>query len=386
MLAQPRVVVPLEKIGDFYYTQVLLNGRSFRFTLETGAGFFGISSRAARALGLPIDSIEIMPGSRSPVVRIDSMHVGGATFHGLTARVTSLWDATDMDGIISVPLLHDVLATLDLGASRLILEHGSLPEPNGRDVLAIPGKDRGRRVDMPFELGGKPAAAVLDTRSLFWIMASDSNLASLRLDGAPTALGSAWGPAMGTFTITGARTAGEIRVGQYALERPVIVFRDRPGLVVGVPFLEQFVVTIDQRNGRLRFARTDGSRVVSVPVQDWERNGGISAAVASAQSADGRRVAPSGQQPVSGQRTMGFGIAAVPGGSRLTIVSVARGSSAERVGIRDGDQLLELDGTAAASMNREIVRAAVARGTPIKVVVSRGEKRLEFLVEPYQVP
>jgi hypothetical protein len=380
------VIVPLEKIGDFYFTQVLLNGQPFRFTLETGAGFFAISGRAAKALGLPIDSIEIMPGSRSPVVRIDSMNVAGATFHGLTARVTERWDALSMDGIISIPILHDVLATLDLGAARLVLEHGALPPTNGRDVLAIPGRDRGQRVDMPFELGGIPGAAVLDTRSPFWIIASDSLVKRLTLDGPPRTLGTAYGPAMGTFRIDGARVTGDVRFGELVVQRPAVIFRDRPGLLVGVPFLEQFAVTIDQRNGRIRFSRPDGSRVVTIPSQDWEGTARIAVAEGSDPAAAPRRVVTSGPLPVSGQRTMGFGIAVRPGASRLTIVNVTPGSSAEKLGIRDGDQLLELDGTPAASMSPDVVRAAVSRGTGVKVVVARDGKTLEFVVLPYQVP
>ena len=386
VLAQPTVVIPLQKIGDFYFTQVLLNGRPFRFTIETGAGFFGISGRAAKALGLPIDSIEIAAGARSPVVRIDSMNVAGATFHGLTARVSERWDATNMDGIISVSVLRDVLATLDLGASRLVLEHGALPATNGRDVLAIPGRDRGQRVDVPFELGGIPGAAVLDTRSLFWITASDSLENILTLEGPPRALGTAYGPAMGNFTIEGARVAGDVRIGEFVVQRPAVIFRDRPGLVLGVPFLEQFAVTIDQRNGRIRFSRPGGSRVVTVPPQDWERNAAIAMGAESDQAEGQRRTVTSGPPPVSGQRTMGFGIAARPGARRLTIVSVVPGSSAEKVGIREGDQLLELGGTAAASMSPDVVRAAVSRGAGVKVVVSRDGRTLEFVVEPYQVP
>jgi hypothetical protein len=393
-LSQPVVTVPLTKVGDFYYTQVLLNGRSFRFTVETGAGFFAISGRAANALGLRADSISVSPGTRSPVVRLDSMNLGSATFYGLVGRITSRWDVGDMDGIISVPVLRDVLATLDLGASRLVLERGALPAPNGRDVLPIARRDRGGRIDVPMDLAGIATNAVLDTRSFYWITASDSLLGTLRLQSPPRPLGTAYGPAMGTFEVRGARVVGGLRIGQYEVEQPPVVFRDRSGFVVGVPFLEQFVVTIDQRNQRIRFSRRDAATTIAVPALAWES--GDTARVPPAMAAteraaptnpDGpRRVAVSGGQPASGQRTMGFGIAAPPGGGALRIVNVARGSSAEKVGIREGDQLLELDGTPAAAMSPAVVRAAVARGGPVKVVVLRDGSRLELSVEPYQVP
>jgi hypothetical protein len=364
-----------------------MNGRPFRFTVETGAGFFGISPRAAKALGLRVDSIEIMSGSRSPVARIDSLNVGGATLHGLTARLMPLFDNTDFDGIVSPSILRELLTTIDFGASRLLLERGALPAPNDRDIFAIPGRDRAGRIDMPFEMEGFSGAAVLDSRSFIWIIANDSVAGAMRLEAPPRAYGNAWGPSMGTFQLSGARATGDLRFGQFGVKKPAITFRNRSGLVVGVPFMEQFVITIDQKNKRIRFARTDGSQFATVPQQEWERNATSAVANAAERSQDGaRRVVNAGAAPVSGQRTMGFGIAGAPGSNRLTIMNVVAGSGAAIAGVRDGDLLLELDGTPASAMNPGVVRAAVARGSKVKVVVSRDGKQLEFDVEPYRVP
>jgi carboxyl-terminal processing protease len=110
-----------------------------------------------------------------------------------------------------------------------------------------------------------------------------------------------------------------------------------------------------------------------VPTQPWETGGQAGGAAARG-------------QPLSGQRTMGFGLAGRPSGGGLTVVNVVPGSSAERVGLKAGDQLVELDGTAAASMSPVVVRTAVSRGGPVKVVVLREGRRLEFTVEPYVVP
>ena len=374
-LASSTVTVPLTKTSGFYYADVLVNGQRFRFTLETGAGFFAISNRAARALGLQPDSVELMPGSRSAVVRIDSLSLGGVTLHDLVARVTGTLDERDFDGLISIPFFTGMLATIDLGASRLVFTRGSLPVPNGIDVLPIPRTDRGGRVDVEVSLGGVPGFAVLDSRSFVWLIAPDSLSQRLRLESAPRSVGMAWGPTMGSFELRAARLADPLRIGSTSIERSPIAFRNRPGIVAGVPFLEQFAITLDLRNSRIRFSRPAGAGAIVIPVQSWDTS-----------SVEPRRATASGNTPASGQRTMGFGIAGPPGGGRLNIVNVTPQSSAAKAGIREGDQLLELDGTPAAAMSPAIVRAAVAKGTKINVIVLRDGRQLEFNIDPYVVP
>jgi C-terminal processing protease CtpA/Prc/ketosteroid isomerase-like protein len=81
-------------------------------------------------------------------------------------------------------------------------------------------------------------------------------------------------------------------------------------------------------------------------------------------------------------RNMGFGLIPRPDGT-LTVTQVAPGSGAERAGLRDGDQLVELDGTPARAMSRDVMRAAAARDTPARVVVARDGRRLELRVAPH---
>jgi regulator of sigma E protease len=79
---------------------------------------------------------------------------------------------------------------------------------------------------------------------------------------------------------------------------------------------------------------------------------------------------------------MGFGLVPHPDG-RLTLTGILAGSSAERVGLREGDLLAEFDGTAAADMSPRVTRAAAERGTPVKIVVVRDGRRVELVVEPF---
>lgn len=258
--------IPLEKIGNFYYVNVAVNGRPFRFTLETGANFFAVSSRLARALQLNVDSAagESRAGG---TVHIDALTIGGARLTNLTAAVTTLFESSPdtFDGIISIPVLREFLATIDLPRRVLRLERGALPAANGRDILAIAGKDRGGRVDVMLDLGGSSTAAVLDTRSFIGLSLPDSLEPRLSFVDSVRSMGQARGPSLGTFTLRRGQLISALRLGGFEAPKPVVIFRDRGGSVIGVPILEQFVITLDIANGRLRFTRPDGSTTFTVP-------------------------------------------------------------------------------------------------------------------------
>jgi CubicO group peptidase (beta-lactamase class C family) len=364
-----RAEIPLTRRNGFYYVDVLVNGRPFHFTLETGANFILVGNRVARALGLPIDTtqrtggIVMRPGMEFVRGRIDSLAVAGVTFRGFDARVTSLFDNGDFDGIISLPFLRDLLWTMDLANSRLVIERGSLPAPNGRDVVAMAGQDAGGRLDFMMSLGGQSQPAVMDTRYADWIMTNDSLLPKIPLATPVRRVGTARGPSLGTFEMRGARLAGAVTFGRYSVPQAPLVFRDRGGTIVGVNLLEQFVITVDQRNGRLRFARPDSA--VIVPALAWE-----TAAVASAPA-------------TPPTRTFGFRMAAR--GNRLFVVMLDSTSAAAKAGVRENDEVVEFEGVPSAQMNPEIFRAALARGTPAKFVILRDGKRLEFMVESQPV-
>ncbi|HEX2724068.1 MAG TPA: aspartyl protease family protein [Gemmatimonadaceae bacterium] len=384
-LSSASVSVPLEKEGPFYYTSVLVNGRPFRFTIETGASFVAISGRAAKALSLPTDSIDmrVMAGQsrRSAVVYIDSISVGGATFRGLTASVTPRWDTQSFDGIISVPYFTGLLVSLELSKSRLIFSRGKLPEPNGRDVVPIAGRDRAGRVDFDMDLGGVSTPVVVDTRSFVPLTIPDSMVGLLRTESPPQPIGGAMGPALGAFELQGARLSGAARIGSISIARPPIAFRNRPGAVLGVPILESIDVTFDVSHNRIRVASSTG-RSVEIGQQPWETESTASAANSEPAV---RRVGPSGPAaPASGQRTMGFNLAGFP--PELRVINLVAGSDAERAGLKNGDVLVEFDGTSRDKMSPQIFRAAADRDRGTRIVVRRGTETLAFLVKPYVVP
>src|SRR5205085_7805278 len=122
--------------------------------------------------------------------------------------------------------------------------------------------------------------------------------------------------------------------------------RNRPGVVLGVPFMEQFAITIDQKNGRVQLGRSSGA-VAIIPPEVWERTGSIGGEIPAG---DGPRRGAEGPPPTG--RPMGFNLAGAPG--ELMVINVVAGSNAERAGIRNGDRLVEFDGTPVSQMSREV--------------------------------
>jgi hypothetical protein len=353
--------VPLEKIGDFYYVNVAVNGHPFRFTLETGANFFAVSNRLAHTLGLRVDSVSSERGSMA-IVHIDSLVIGSAKLFQFTAAATPLFESfpDTFDGIVSIAVLRQFLATIDFPHHVLRLERGTLPEANGRDILAIAGRDSGGRVDVMLDLGSVRTAAVLDTRSFIGLLLPDSLEPRLSFVDSVRTTSRARGPSLGSFTLRRGQLNAPLRLGSFEAEKPVVTLRDRGGSVIGVPILEQFVIALDVANKRIRFSRPDGSHRLTVPGEPGTRRGATS--------------------PASGP-PLGFALAPRADGS-LTIVSVVQNSNAERAGLREGDTLVELDGVAAAQMNVSVFRAIAAKRTPVQIVVERDGKRLEFVVSP----
>jgi hypothetical protein len=362
--------VPLTKIGDFYFAEVRVHGRPYRFTLETGGSGFSVSARLARELGLAAaGTAQMMGGGSVPTVHVDSLSIGGVQFRGLVASVTDRWAGQDpsFDGIISIPLFRQLLVTLDLPRSRLRLQRGALPEPDGHTILALALQDRGGRADLPLRIGGVEVPVVVDTRSAIPLLIPGSLAGQLRFSEAPVPAGQATGPSVGTFQLQRARLASDAALGAFTIRQPWLMLRDRPGALVGVPFIEQFVITLDLANGRARVVAANGETSGAIDLPGAVGGGGAAGA----------------QTPP--RRYMGFGLVPRRDGGK-TVTAVAPGSSAEQAGLREGDELVEFNGVPAASIQPSLLREAALRDDAARLVVLRGGQRIVLMVRPFTRP
>jgi hypothetical protein len=290
------------------------------------------------------------------------VQLGGVVFYNQRAAVTEMFDARGWDGIVSPPLLRAVLYTLDLRNNRLRLERGALPDVDQRTVLAISRTDRGNRIAFPVQLGDDTVHPVMDTQSLLDLTISDSLESALGLVAPPVSIGQASGPSQGTFNLRGARMSDRSQVGATVIDSLPVVFRNRAGPLAGVAFLEEFVITVDDVNGRIRLV--PHATPVRFAAASWERQGD--------------RTARAAQQASRGRYMLGLRVSGTPS----TVVAVEPGSNVEKAGIRVGDVVLEVGKTPVERMTAADWQRFLSDGSSVPITLARGGERYEALVIP----
>jgi len=312
---------------------VTVNGQGpFHFIVETTGGALELSPAARDRLGLRARTT----GTHLPVVDVDSIRVGGALLAGLTAVSADGVLGGEVDGILGLSALANLLVTVDVGAGTFTLAEGSLPAPNGRDLLPLVPLDgywgAGRLWGVEIDAGGTKAAAVLNLLSPGAVGTTPQLASAASFSSPPVASGRVMGPMIGRVERRVGRLGGDLRIGGYTLQRPLVsVFPVPPQLPpswsLGAGVLRSFAVTWDQRGRVVRLARADASPIPAPP-------------------------------PV---RDFGFDAGGGPGGGAYTVRFVIPGSAAERAAIREGDELLLADGKAPASLDAPAWRALAAR-------------------------
>jgi hypothetical protein len=261
---------------------VMINGTGpWRFAVDLGANALVIGDTVATAAGLAeigVDTVTVL----GRTVSVPSLEVGGARFEEMAAGVFDL--PGGIQGILGFNVFNDLLITFDFPNRRFRLERDTLPVPDGVSTLALAVPDAARLayLDIPadattgqqgvqphiaFAVGELSGSAVLDTQAGGYFYLPDSLKCAMSLRGDTSQL-AGQGPVMGQMTLRRVRVADTLTVGAYRTVEPIVTFRDRPGPMFGMGFLGQFVLSFDQRNGRVRLTGPDD--VITVPVQTWE--------------------------------------------------------------------------------------------------------------------
>jgi len=245
-----------EPSGGHPAVQVTLDGHGpYTFLVETGAAFVGVSKAIAQSLKLKrVGGPDEHPGDW-----LDELAVGGAVFRQLPVNELEL-GMPGIDGILGLALYRDVLLTLDYPHGKVRLERGALPEPDGREILAL------SRVKefwgIPIAVGNRQLAVVLDTQADGGLGLPPPVAAQLPFVSDAVVIGKARG-AFGETEVKGGELAAPLRVGRYEFPHPWITVRalppEWPNLgTMGGRVLKNFTVTLDQRNGRVAL-RHEGS-------------------------------------------------------------------------------------------------------------------------------
>jgi hypothetical protein len=306
--------IPLDtKLGQ-PVVQVLVNGKGpYRMVLDTGARFTKIDDDLLPALNLKPEQRMLAvhgPGEASEpvqVVRLESMSAGGARFLGFEAMVLDydqvFEQGREYDGVIGYPVFADVLLTLEYSQQVAVLKQGELPPADKEEVLDYVAADGLARI--PLATPGTPVEVVIDSGRAGAITLAESLRGRVRVTTKPVHLG----PVAADLGVPAAPLRGTLRLGRHQLVEPPVFFVGGDS-AIGHRILEHFIVTLDQKNARVRFDRA-------------------------------------GSEPIRFAPDAGFGIVVGRKRGRLVIKHVVPGSPADRVALRAGDAIREVNARSA---------------------------------------
>ena len=232
------------------------------FGLDTGLSMgFSVTPENAQKLGLPVtyhhtihssDRHEV-PGMATNIVQAATLTVAGHTFSGSVG--VTLPDE-HRDGTLGIALFRDVLLTLDYPHDRLSIADGALPLPNGHDIIAYT-MDPNANATTPrvmIQLAGQSLPVLLDTgaRKLNADLIVPTRVAAT-LPLGPTESTIIVSDVVGNkFPSHTARLTGDMILGEVVLHNPTVLVSDWLGFIDLARVSNLLVLTIDQRNLRLR--------------------------------------------------------------------------------------------------------------------------------------
>jgi hypothetical protein len=331
---------------------VKANGVSAEVIIDTGAFASLMSADFARSTAAEVRSTKLrsvnaggVARSARGIARFDTLAIGSAVFHDVEAvlhDVSVLRTAGEpIVGALGLPVFRDVLLTIDYPNGRLRVERGSLPEPDGRDVLSLRVDGRG----LPYvrvRLGSRQAWALLDTGYSLGLALPASMKASV-----PGAGNTVAGPPVlyygsGRRQVEQARLGVDVALGRHVIARPIADI-DVAGeeLILGATYLRHFSITFDQRNGRVRLARRQADPIRTPSI-----------------------------------RGTGYYVHPVD----ASIIAIVPASGADRAGLWIGDKLLAIDGVP-MSTYRIVGDLPRAREDEVVVTYERGGKAFTAVVK-----
>lgn len=356
------VTIPVTLAGP----QILIDGimvndkGPFRFLLDTGAmGGGRVDVSLVEKLGLEKTG-EVLgsdgsgrAGPTMPEYQLDSLKVGPLEYravHVISRDYNEHAAAArgHIDGILGIGLFRDLILTIDYPASEVRIDKGSLPMPNLRDVVPLI-KD----AHVPtthVTLGGKKYEAHIDTGSMGGLTVSGGIAEDLTFQGEPVEVGEAR-TVSGPFKIKAATLVGDIQIGGLVISGPEITIAGPMRDVnLGGRFLQDFAITLDQANHRVRFASGDSS-------------GGTSR----------RHVMTREGNPPN--RRYGIMVGMSSNGP-LSVEGTMPGSIAEKAGLRKGDIIVRINDLDIAQLDAA-KRGELLRTSPVTMLVERDGKKIE---------
>lgn len=331
-----------------------VNGRGpYRFVFDTGSPQLLVTPALVEALGLEetgrTDLVSPVGGTPLdlPVVRVDSIDLGGATVEGLEAAVLDMGVPELGMGVVG-PVLFRAHggATLDFRNDTVTLGD---PVSTGKETWMAFGESA-PLLDAPVRIGELEVLAHIDTGSPGVLSLPNALEERLPLAGPVRTIGHAR-TVDAEFELRGAPLRETVRVGDATIPVDQVVLSDAPVANLGTAALRGLVLRID-----------------------WEgRRFALSGAAAPAAAGPRRvvRQAPAGDGPR-------FGMRAVPQPDGTILISgTDPGSPAEAIGLQPGDHLLAINGRSMSELEFAQVRAELGR-PDLKLTVERDGRTLQL--------
>jgi len=232
----------------------------FKFILDTGAAGTVVGEELAHELGLPDrgQTLAGRPGAGAPVpatvTRIEKLEVGEAHVSGLFAvslNLSAMWTGSGTPrGILSAASFPGLLIAFDYPGRQVELWRGELPAADGQSIFEWDAEER--LPSLPLTLNNLKLKVHLDSGSAFGISLPQKYADTLPLASKPVKAPKEKA-VDGESAVYVAQLYGLARLGQFTIRNPQIRFVEgMPSGNIGYEVLQQFSVTLDSKNRRIR--------------------------------------------------------------------------------------------------------------------------------------
>ncbi len=249
--------------GPMPAVEVMVNGQGpFLFAIDTGgSGTARFDSSLVEKLKL--ETVGETRGSDGTgrgatamaLVKAASLKFGALELRDVVAASRNYNTAPNfphIDGILGFGFFQDVLMTLDYVGKRVLVEAGSLPAPDGREVLAFEAP-RGIPV-IELRVGNEVLQAHVDAGNTRGLMLPGAVVQKMTAASVPRVIGKAR-TVSNEFEISEVQLKDEIRIGKHAYTGPVTFAEGFDHANIGSTVMAEYAVTFDQKNKRVRFVR-----------------------------------------------------------------------------------------------------------------------------------
>ncbi len=277
-----KVTVPMRLVRHVPLVRVNVDeGDPVWFVLDTGAPISVIAKRIAGRMTKEAGGEDVHVSGTTPgafdtaAFRFNRLHLGKLPLDNVDAIVTDLASLDErigvqIGGILGFAPFKDLVLTLDYPHAQVIVEAGELPQPNGRDILALHVHALHPSIVLP--IAGTDTITEVDSGSGFFMEVATSIATRLTFRAPPVPAAHAIGIS-GLSEQRAAKLAGDVRLGTQTMRAPLIYLGDDPSLDtdgvarIGGPLLAHFAVSFDQRTEAVRFARAETDAIDFGPLK-----------------------------------------------------------------------------------------------------------------------